>query len=290
MADNEIQGRAKKFDGAAIDYVSIFNWDNGTCIAQTYPDASGNWKYQYNTNLEVGITYVADGCEPITHGPYSFIHTAVVPKDYILSYKFNGNLLDNSVNALNGIKTGTANFVTGRKVGTQALSFVSGGVRTAKVLPINNDKITISFWINTVVSNTESIVFETSVSTNTNLDAVAGILNHSTSILDVYHRSNTANKLTHTPITLDGTYQHVLIEIDKSKDANNEQKVYINNGANSASLDNDFAGDATGVFANHVIYIGQRSGGIAPFVGKLQDFKVYNRILSASERTALFNE
>ena len=68
---NKIAGRAKKFDGSGIDYVSIFNWVDGKCISQVVPDAAGNWaldKFIYATNI--GVTYVADGCEPITHGPY----------------------------------------------------------------------------------------------------------------------------------------------------------------------------------------------------------------------------
>lgn len=72
MADNIITGRAKKFDGTAIDYVSIFNWSDGKCIAQVVPDAAGNWQYEYSAPLNVGFVYVADGCEPVTHGSYSF--------------------------------------------------------------------------------------------------------------------------------------------------------------------------------------------------------------------------
>lgn len=73
MAENTITGRAKKHDGTAIDYVSIFNWNDGACIAQITPNAAGIWNYQYLTNLKVGITYIADGCEPVTHGAYNFI-------------------------------------------------------------------------------------------------------------------------------------------------------------------------------------------------------------------------
>lgn len=68
-----ITGRAKKHDGTAIDYVSIFNWEDGRCIAQVMPNAAGDWSYTYSNDLKVGITYVADGCEPITHGAYEFI-------------------------------------------------------------------------------------------------------------------------------------------------------------------------------------------------------------------------
>lgn len=69
---NTIQGRAKKHDGTAIDYVSIFNWADGKCIAQVVPNAAGEWLYSYDKNLIVGFNYVADGCEPLAHGPYEF--------------------------------------------------------------------------------------------------------------------------------------------------------------------------------------------------------------------------
>ena len=65
-----LRGKAKKYDGSPIDYVSIFNWPTGECIAQVQPDEMGSWKYDYYTDLNIGITYVADGCEPITHGAY----------------------------------------------------------------------------------------------------------------------------------------------------------------------------------------------------------------------------
>ena len=68
----EIEGVAKRYDGSPVDYVSIFNWDDGKCIAQVVPNASGAWSYQYFKQLRVGITYVANGCEPITHGAYDF--------------------------------------------------------------------------------------------------------------------------------------------------------------------------------------------------------------------------
>lgn len=69
---SKIEGTAKKFDGTAIDYVSIFNWNDGKCIGQSTPNAAGNWSFLFYKNINVGITYVADGCEPITHGAYTF--------------------------------------------------------------------------------------------------------------------------------------------------------------------------------------------------------------------------
>ena len=68
-----ITGRAKRYDGTAIDYVLLFQWKTGQCLGKSIPDSAGNWSFEYDTNLIVGITYVADSCEPITHGPYEFV-------------------------------------------------------------------------------------------------------------------------------------------------------------------------------------------------------------------------
>lgn len=82
---SKIEGKAKKYDGTAIDYVSIFNWVSGKCIAQVVPDAAGNWQFSYFEDLNVGVTYVADGCEPITHGPYQIIYeAAAITSGYLL--------------------------------------------------------------------------------------------------------------------------------------------------------------------------------------------------------------
>lgn len=67
------KGVAKKFDGTAIDYVSIFNWSDGKCIAQITPDAAGKWAHSEVVDAVRGITYVANGCEPITHGAYTIV-------------------------------------------------------------------------------------------------------------------------------------------------------------------------------------------------------------------------
>lgn len=71
-----MQGKAKRYDGSTIDYVQIFNWATGQCLGVAVPNTQGIWTYNYYRDLVCGITYVADGCQPITHGPYTF----TVPK------------------------------------------------------------------------------------------------------------------------------------------------------------------------------------------------------------------
>ena len=68
-----IIGRAKRYDGNPNDYVLIFRWKDGKCLSKSIPNKAGNWSFEYHNNTIVGITYVADGCEPISHGPYELV-------------------------------------------------------------------------------------------------------------------------------------------------------------------------------------------------------------------------
>lgn len=291
MADNKIQGRAKKFDGTAIDYVSIFNWDDGKCIAQVVPDVSGNWQYKYPDNLQVGITYVADGCEPITHGAYELVYKSNTPVDTILHYAFDGDVLDQSVNALNGIKTGNTNFVAGRKAGTQALEFVAGCVQTPQVLPINSSKLTISFWMS-VNQISSAVIYESGTETYYDSDAFSGqISTAAQGIFSSWTIGSGGNQLNivDAAISADSTWQHVLITIDRSKAGGEDQQdIYINNELSTNNT--SYAVAANRIFANKILYIGQRNASSLPFVGKLQDMRLYNRVLTDAERTTLFNE
>ena len=78
VAMSVLQGNAKKYNGDSIDYVLIFDWATGECIGKAVPDSAGVWTFDYFTDLLCGITYVADGCEPITHGAYAFVAADVV--------------------------------------------------------------------------------------------------------------------------------------------------------------------------------------------------------------------
>lgn len=69
---SKIEGKAKKYDGGPVDYVLLFDWATGDHIGTSTPDTAGNWSFNPITDINCGITYVADGCEPITHGAYQF--------------------------------------------------------------------------------------------------------------------------------------------------------------------------------------------------------------------------
>lgn len=291
MADNKITGRAKKFDGTAIDYVSIFNWLDGKCIAQVVPDVAGNWQYSYHNNLEVGITYVANGCEPITHGLYQFTYEYNLLTDTILRYDFDGDVLDKSANGLNGIKTGNTNFVTGRKAGTQALKFTAGCVRTPVALPINSDKLTTSFWFKSDAENI-GVIYEFSPDYNYNHKSTALFFNNvAKGAIDANIRGSGTSgyNVVNSPIALDNTWHHIVVEVDLSRAGNNEQLIYVDNELTSKQL-SEWNADGYGNLLNDVMYIGQRGASSLPLNGVMQDLRIYNRLLTTSERTILFNE
>lgn len=68
-----ITGRAKRYDGLPIDYVLLFRWRDGKHLGKAIPNNAGNWSFDYDHNMIVGVTYVSDGCKPISHGPYEFV-------------------------------------------------------------------------------------------------------------------------------------------------------------------------------------------------------------------------
>lgn len=72
---SEIEGKALKANGEPIDWVILYDWDTGDCLGKSKPNELGDWAFTHYTNLKCGITYVAHGCEPISHGPYVFEFT-----------------------------------------------------------------------------------------------------------------------------------------------------------------------------------------------------------------------
>lgn len=56
--------------GEAVEYISIFNWDDGVNIVTLRPSALGHWTYTPPFNITCGVTYVHRRAVPVTHGPY----------------------------------------------------------------------------------------------------------------------------------------------------------------------------------------------------------------------------
>jgi len=65
-----IQGSVMTAAGVAADKVCIFGWDSCTLATTVIPNSDGSWGAMLDPG-QYGITYIAEGCQPVTHGPYT---------------------------------------------------------------------------------------------------------------------------------------------------------------------------------------------------------------------------
>lgn len=216
-----------------------------------------------------------------------------IPSDYILRYDFDGDTVDKSINGLNGIKTGLASFTTGRKTGTQCMSFAGGCVYTAANVNVASDKVSLSFWLKvTTIKTALASVLELSQDAYT--DSAFGVFLNNTNAggLDALNTSTSGATKNLNVVTTDNAFNsvwtHYVVTIDRSASISNESKIYVNNTL--ASRATTYSADTSGNFPRLPFYMGQRSATQYPFFGLMQDVRLYSRILTADERTKLFNE
>lgn len=283
----KIKGVAKRFSGEPVDYVLLFDWLSGKCLGKSVPDALGNWSFSYYSYVNCGITYVADGCQPITHGAYDYPYNTVPTP--ILHYPFDGNTKDYSDRKMDGVLTGSVTFSEGRKPDTNSARFINGCVQTPSNLIVDSPSATISFWIKLVGLTSASVVAEIGSSFSASRSFLVSNNDPSSGLISSAH--NMASGGTHSKTSsgaMGSEWAHVLVEINTTRLGAEETKIYINNIDVTTSNGND--NDTTGNLGNGILYIGQRFASSLPLNGYLQDFRVYNRTLTAEERTLLFTE
>lgn len=68
-----LSGNATKAtDGAAIDDVVVRAWRSKELVASAVPDESGDWSVTVPPG-RYDITFRAEGCAPVCHGPYTIL-------------------------------------------------------------------------------------------------------------------------------------------------------------------------------------------------------------------------
>lgn len=213
---------------------------------------------------------------------------SAIPTDYVLRYDFNGDLLDKSANALNGTKTGTANFVAGRKLDTQALQFVAGRVSTVANVPLNSRTMTISFWIKNDATAFKWLMQKISGQYDDFNITLNNGPDNAYSISDQYvAETSRVNKI--DSAVASNSWLHIVMTIDRDMPASaifnayeNNVKVTSSTVVNAPALTN---------LPNFVWGFGAGKDDLSSaFTGALQDIRIYNRVLTASERQALFDE
>lgn len=210
-----------------------------------------------------------------------------IPKDYILCYDFNGDFLDISPNALHGIAGGATEFAPGAKEGTQSIKFIDGCVRTPSLLPLNSDKVSISFFLKTTQLTTAAIV---EMSPNVNINDAFGVFINdiefpaSLNLIDVKSAFNVKG----TDAFIPSGWTHFILMIDRSKGKN--QNTVIKDGVPQERIIPRFQYDNNGNFVNNILFIGKRNNASIPYSGYLQNLKIYNRPLTSAECEGLRRE
>lgn len=67
---NEVGGNATLENGDPVDRVVIRQWETNAFVDEVIPDENGDWAILLRPG-DYDITYFADGCQPICHGPYT---------------------------------------------------------------------------------------------------------------------------------------------------------------------------------------------------------------------------
>lgn len=66
----QITGNATTASGDPADFVRVFSWPDMELTSTAVPDINGDWAAEVTVSGDYGVTYIALGCQPITHGPY----------------------------------------------------------------------------------------------------------------------------------------------------------------------------------------------------------------------------
>jgi len=66
----QITGNATTASGDPADFVRVFSWPDMELTSTAVPGINGDWTAEVTVSGDYGVTYIALGCQPITHGPY----------------------------------------------------------------------------------------------------------------------------------------------------------------------------------------------------------------------------
>jgi hypothetical protein len=214
---------------------------------------------------------------------YTVTVLGVVKKLIDLGFQNNFNDLTGVNTLVSGNGSNFPTFVSGRKGTDFAANFNgSQSIKTSSNFIINNDKVSISFWMKTS-NNAVSFITELSnPSDNKNAFYLATITNTQLRFGD-----RTPDNIRDITIN-SGSWQHIVIVVDRSLDASNSTKIYKNSIRQTETIIAN--NNTSGTYINDILYIGQRGGNSAGFIGQIQEFKMFNYALTQTEIDNLYNE
>lgn len=141
-------------------------------------------------------------------------------------------------------------------------------------LPIGNSSRTISIWIRPTTVNSDNVIFTYG---NGNLNEVYGGSFVPSKIYNFSYSSN----LEYSTTVVANVWKHIVYTYEQSTGA---ATIYVDGAFASSSLQPDWNTTGNGVF-----YLGSLfTGGSSKYVGDIDDLKIFNRAISASEVSNLY--
>jgi hypothetical protein len=197
----------------------------------------------------------------------------------IALYKFENNAND-SIGGYNGTVSGTVSYSTDSVVGAYSVEFSSGHINTGHSFNLANNSFSFSFWVaNSATGSTNSYFISTDdpavYPDSENKVLIIGRRDSSGKLAFAFYLNDLDSA---TLMTTDGTWQHWVCTYDASTNA---RKIYLNGSLDASDTASaDFQGTGNVEFGY----------GIYQAYGKLDQVRIFNRVLNGDEIWKLYAE
>lgn len=190
-------------------------------------------------------------------------------------------------------KNGTVTNTTDRKGGNTAIQLGSGNLKTVNNLPAS-PVWSISFWIkNTVAQIGQIFELYSNPESTQGAFTVSNWRANNFRILETINQNHkSAPNNVSTSIYNETNWHHVVVILDKNQtNGNDEIKLYLDGLQQTLYVINGQNNNTTGNFISNILYIGGRGDANQySYKGALDDVKIFNRPLTQTEITNLYNE
>ncbi len=197
---------------------------------------------------------------------------------------------DSSGNGYNMTLSGGVTWTTG--VIGDAIS-ANGSKQYGKTPTINlrsTKAVTVTLWVNRTYSTVGGhTLFEDTANFNSSTTGFGFYPDDNTcNGMMVGERGNVGYNINCYAQPSSGVWHHFAVIYDKSQPASKEVTLYVD-GVQQAPAQNYLASNNTNAFGNNVLYVFSRGGASEYTSGILDDLRIYNRALSASEIQGIYN-
>lgn len=221
------------------------------------------------------------------------IHHLVFGRKYGVDF---GTFIYSEIDGISGFlpvtQNGTVTFTTDRKGGNTAVQFGNGYLQTVNNLPTSN-VWSFSFWMKTSQTTNACLALIGDYSQDGNIMLLINNAAANKLQVNIKTSGGTGNNVKYANNTIinDNTWKHVVIVLNTALDASNEISIYINSIKQTLTTQGTHDSDKTTPFSNLPIKFSYNIGyGVGHYTGLFDDIKIYNRPLTQTEITNLYNE